>query len=128
MFADPITVTVNAVAKSLSRINSDNYSSEYLLREATQEFRLKIRNSQGKPTSQKSITGVLLAQQPTDRHSFELTQTVYATATAPQFVRKSYIVVEHLHVDTVVDPVNLANALVAFATSANITKTVNFEN
>lgn len=128
MFADPSTVTVNAIAKNLVRINADNYGSEYLLREATQEFRMKIRNSQGKPTSQKSITGVMLSMQPTDRHSIELTQTVYATASAPQFVRKAYLVVEHLHVDTVTDPVNLANALVAFATSGNITKIVNFEN
>lgn len=128
MFADPTTVTVNAVAKNLVRINQDSYGSEYLLREALQEFRLKIRSSQGKPRQQKTITGTVVSVQPVDRHSFELTQTVYATATTPEYVRKAYMVVEHLHIDTVTDPVNLANALVAFATSANITKIVNFEN
>lgn len=45
MFADPQTLTVNAVAKALVRINQDQYSSEYLLRSSTDEFRLKIRNS-----------------------------------------------------------------------------------
>jgi hypothetical protein len=45
MFADPSVVTINAVAKNLVRINQDKYSSEYLLRSSTEEFRLNIRNS-----------------------------------------------------------------------------------
>ena len=45
MFADPQTLTVNAVAKALKKINQDGYSSEYLLRTSTEEFRLNLRNT-----------------------------------------------------------------------------------
>lgn len=118
MFADPITITVNSVAKALVRINQDKYGSEYLLREATQEWRLKIRNS-----SRSDKSGGFI-----DRHNFEFTQTVYATSTAAQFDRKIYTVFEHSRSDTVTDPLNTFLGFVAFQTSANLTKALNYES
>lgn len=69
MLGDTITFTINAVAKVLKKINQDGYSSEYLLREATQEFRCKIRHS-----VEKNLT----TSRTMDRHNVELTQTMFA--------------------------------------------------
>jgi hypothetical protein len=120
MFADPQTVTVNAVAKSLVRIKEGNGSSEYWLREATQEFRLKIKHTSYTPKG-----GIL-----TDRHSVELTNVVYAvggSTPSPERVRKIYTVIEHSRSDTVTDPLNVALALAGWESSANIAKLINNE-
>lgn len=120
MFADPITVTINAVAKNLTRINSgDPYSSEYWLKESnTGDYRLKIRHS-----TYTGKDGIIV-----DRHNVELVHTVYATAAAKQIVRKVYAVFEAMRSDTVTDPVYVANGLFAFLTAANVTKLANLES
>jgi hypothetical protein len=122
MFADPAVVTIDAVGQSLVRINQDNYSSEYLLRTATDEHRLRIRNQS---RSDKKLGSVI------DRHNIELIQTVFATATDPAYVRKAYAVIENQQGDTLDDPLNVAAGLFAFLTAssgANITKMMNFES
>nr|UHM27620.1 MAG: hypothetical protein FLV2_gp2 [Fushun levivirus 2] len=118
MFADPSTVTINGVAKALVRINQDSYGSEYFLREATQEFRMKIRN-----TSYTNAAG-----QTIDRHNIEFTQTIYATLTAAAIVRKSYIVIENIRSDTDAGLLQTLNGFVAFITSGNIQKLLNYES
>lgn len=117
MFADPITVTIATVAKSLVRINQDSYGSEYFLREATQEFRLKIRNTT------YSLNGIQ-----TDRHNFEFTNTVYSTETSPAIIRKIYSVFENARSDTTSDPLATFVGFVGFMTSANIQKALNYES
>lgn len=77
-FGATLTVTVNAVAKVLNRINQDNYGSEYSLRSTTEEYRMKIRNSKESPRSD----GIVL-----DRHNVELTHTIFATPSANKIVR-----------------------------------------
>lgn len=71
MFGDSITITVNAEAKALKKINQDSYSSEYLLRETTGEFRLRVRHSKEKAQ---------LRGEPMDRHNVELTRTVFGVS------------------------------------------------
>jgi len=71
MFGDTITLTVNAVAKALKKINQDSYSSEYLLRETTGEYRLKIRHSSEK---------ALLRGESMERHNVELSRTVFGVS------------------------------------------------
>lgn len=71
MFGDSISITVNAVAKTLKKINQDSYSSEYLLRETTGEFRLRIRHSKEK---------ALIRGENMDRHNVELTRTIFGVA------------------------------------------------
>lgn len=119
-FADPLVVTINAVAKSLPRVKFDNYSSEYFLREATQDFRMKVRNTsypnQGKP-------GVT-----TDRHNLEFTQTIYATLTAAQVVRKSYFTFENDRSDTDAGNLQQLVGFVGVLTSANLQKCLNYES
>lgn len=67
-FGDSITITVNAVAKTLKKINWDNYSSEYLFRDTSEEYRMKIRHSNEK---------ALIRMNPMQRHNVELQKTVY---------------------------------------------------
>ena len=120
MYADPAVVTINAVAKNLVRINQDKYSSEYVLRSATDEFRLNIRNTSY--TDKKR--GVTI-----DRHNVELIHTVFPVAPSTlSTVRKTYTVIENQRGDTLVDPRNTALGLFAFLTSANIDKLMNFES
>lgn len=123
MFADPQTITVNAVAKALVRINQDAYSSEYLLRSATDEFRLKIRNSTYYDKSRKVYV---------DRHNVDFTHTVFPVAPATlSTIRKSYVVIENQQGDTLTDPTYAAAGLLAWLTAssnANITKLLNFES
>lgn len=122
MFADTIAITINAVAKTLVRINQDGYSSEYRLREATGEFSLKIRNTS---YNDKTRSGLRV-----DRHNVELKETIYAVAPATiNTVRKSYFTFEHDLSDTVVGPVKLSFGLANnFLTEANMTKMANGES
>lgn len=71
MLGDSIILTVNAIAKTLKKINQDSYSSEYLLKEASGEYRLKVRHS----TEKNLVRGETM-----DRHNVELSRTVYGTA------------------------------------------------
>lgn len=45
MFANTLTLTVNAVAKVLTRVNQDNFGSEYRLTTGIESYVLKIRHS-----------------------------------------------------------------------------------
>lgn len=120
MFADPSVVTINAVAKNLVRINQDKYSSEYLLRTATEEFRLAIRNS-SYTDKKRGVT--------VDRHNVELINTVFPVAPSTlSTVRKAYVVIENQRGDTLTDPRNVAVGLLAFLTSAKIDQLMNFES
>jgi hypothetical protein len=77
-FGNSITITVNAVAKVLPKINTDNFGSVYRLYESTGYFELQIRNSKESP--QKDGRAF-------DRHNVTLTQVVYATPTTPEYTR-----------------------------------------
>jgi hypothetical protein len=86
-FANPLVISVNAVNKTLQKINQDNYGSEYYLREATQSFRVKIRH-----TTENAVTGSGKFQ----RHNVEITQTIFAVAPAVlDTVRTVYQVLRH---------------------------------
>lgn len=120
MFADPQTITINAVGRNLVRINQDKYSSEYLLREALKETRLRIRNSEYLDKKRNVMVS---------RHNIELIETVFPVAPATlSTVRKVYAVIENQQGDTLVDPTKVAVGLFAFLTEANITKLMNLES
>jgi len=121
MFADPLVITVNAVAKNLIRINQDGYSSEYLLKEATGEWRAKIRNSS---FADKTRDGRMV-----DRHNIEFTYTIYPVAPAVfPFIRKDYHVFQNDVGDDAALAAKLVAGLSAFVTEANATKMMNFES
>lgn len=121
MFSDTITITINAVAKILTRVNQDGYSSEYLLRESTGSFRLKLRNSSYKDKTRSNVS--------VDRHNIELVETVYAVAPATiPTVRKYYAVLENDTTDSVVSSAKFGVGVVGFQTEANLTKLLNWES
>lgn len=121
MFADTITITINAVAKVLTKINQDSYSSEYLLRETTGDFRLRLRNS--------SYTDKTRGGRKIDRHNVELVQTIYPVAPAVyNVINKFYAVFENEPGVAVVDAAKFSAGTAAFLTEANITKLLNFES
>lgn len=73
MFANTITLTINAVAKVLRRINQDNYGSEYSFASATESIVMKIRHS---VDSVDSKTGMVMK-----RHNVFVEHTVFPTVT-----------------------------------------------
>lgn len=84
---------------TLVKINQDSYSSEYLFRDATSQYRARIRHTKtvaknGRPAY--------------DRHNFEIVQTIFAAGEVAEYERKFYFVLEHLPSD---GSVNLADAV-----------------
>jgi hypothetical protein len=103
--SDPLVLTIGGSAKSLNKINQDGYGSEWLLREALQEIRAKLRHSEKKP----GADGVAY-----DRHTFDVTITVYATDTDVQYDDNCYVVMERRPKQTDVDlPDAIADLLIA---------------
>jgi hypothetical protein len=123
MFADPQTLTVNAVAKALVKINQDAYGSTYLLRSATDEFRLTIKNITRTDKSRGAII---------DRHTIEFIHTVFPVAPATLSTKRMcYMVIENQQGDTLTDPNYVASALCVWlsaSSGANIAKLLNFES
>jgi hypothetical protein len=121
MFADPTVITINAVAKNLIRINQDGYSSEYLLKEATGEYRARIRNS--------SYNDKTRGGKQVDRHNIELIYMIYPVAPAIYpTIRKDYHVFEMDVGDDAALMAKLVAGLSAFVSEANATKMINFES
>lgn len=80
------TITINdGVSRVLVKINQDSYSSEYLFRDSTLQYVMKIRHSRTKATATKPSY---------DRHNVEVVKTVYATGSTPQVDTKFYFVME----------------------------------
>lgn len=122
-FADTITITVNSVAKVLTRVNSgQDYASEYRLRGTADEYRLRIRHSTY--LDKVNRPGVTI-----NRHNVELIHTVYpvAPSTIP-VIRKSYAVLEEAATDDTTAANQFDVGFVGFLTSANITKLLNYES
>lgn len=91
MFADTITLALTGVGnKTLIRINQDQYASEYLLREALEATRMKIRHSKVVDRTSKLFY---------DRHNVEIVRTIFATTTAAEYQQKAYLVWETLPSD-----------------------------
>jgi hypothetical protein len=121
MFSDTLTITINSVAKVLTRINQDGYSSEYFLRESDGSFTLRIRNTSFNDKARLS-TGV-------DRHNVELIHQLYPVAPSSVGVkRKAYFVLENDQSDSTTSALNFDLGLLAFGTSANVTKLLNRES
>ncbi|DAD51682.1 coat protein [ssRNA phage Gephyllon.1_28] len=74
MFANTITLTVNSIAKTLTRVNQDNFGSTYKYTSATELIQLQFRNS-----AEQNVRGVI------DRHNLFIEWTVLATPTTPEY-------------------------------------------
>lgn len=83
-FSSTLTITVNAVAKVLNRINQDSYGSEYYLRTSTESWRARIRHSKEAPNAFGIVN---------DRHNFEVVHTIFGVSPAPDKVRTIYTII-----------------------------------
>jgi len=96
-FGATFTLTFNSVNKVLNRISQNQYSSEYLLRSATEEYRMKVRHSSEVIKNPNPLTRGI------DRHNVEITHVIFATSTAPEIFRQAYAVYRIMPGD---DPTN----------------------
>lgn len=119
MFADPTVITPTGGAnQSLVFIDRDNLKSRYQLRTTTDDWLLSIRNSQYKKANGKV----------TERHSIDLTHTIFAVAPATiSTIRKVYLVFENEQGDVIADSVAEVGGLLTLlsaAANANVTKLI----
>jgi hypothetical protein len=89
---------------TLLKINQDGYSSEYLFRDTTGQYRAKIRHTTTKATTARPVAY--------DRHNVEVVQTVFAAGGVAEYERKFYFVIELKPGDT---SVALADAVADLA-------------
>lgn len=73
MFSNTLTLTIDAVAKTLIRVNQDNYGSEYLFKDSVEKISMKIRHSS------ETQAGF-----PVNRHNVFVEHTVYGTPTTSE--------------------------------------------
>lgn len=117
MYGDTITLSIDGDSCVFTRINpGEKYSGEFYYRKAGEwEARLRVRHSR----SGTLKTGMR------DRHNVELTRLVYAENPGEEaYQEKAYLVVEQPY-EQASDVLCLA--LVAWSTSANLTKLVDWE-
>jgi hypothetical protein len=92
MFAATITLTLNAVAKVLNRVNQDSFGSEYRLVSGTEAITLKIRHS----TDSVDGDGIIMA-----RHNVFVEHIIYPT---PTTALKKHTSTATIRVGTYSDP------------------------
>jgi hypothetical protein len=118
MIGDTVTVTFNAVATTLAKINQDNYSSEYHFLSSTIQYSLRIRHQDetAKPGMPQYV-----------RHHVDLTRTEFDAVNGDK-VYQSYTVIRHQKGGDPAAARNLTLALNAFETSAVLDKVMNKES
>lgn len=105
MLSSPITITIDGVAHSLSRINNDSFGSVYLKKTATMEIRCSIRHSYEGKTAAGQF----------ERHNVDLTQTTWDVDGKP-VITQSYHVFRtprNVDADRLVKQVTGLNAFVS---------------
>lgn len=101
------------------KVNQDGYSSEYLVRSSTSEYKISIRHSKRKATATTAAA---------DRHNVEVVQTVFAAGEVPEFTRKVYVVIEQKPGDLDIKNADaLADWLIASA-GANLLSLLGWES
>lgn len=119
MIGDSITLTHNAVSKTLNKISEANFTSLYQLRTATDEFVLTVRHST--ETAKAGAT-------PFERHNVELKHTVYATPTAFEVVNVASQTIRCKRGSDPAASLLDAKALIGWLSDANISKLIAWES
>jgi hypothetical protein len=110
MFANTLTITIDGTANVLTRVNQDNYGSEYKLASATALMILKFRNSTEKQNGQEEVY----------RHNMFFEHTVFATPTASE---KYYTMTATMRSRKTSDPAWLDKIAAGFVTLLSAQKT-----
>jgi aminoglycoside phosphotransferase (APT) family kinase protein len=92
MLGDTIVLPQAGGDITCKKINQDGYSSEYLFRDTTSQYRVRIRHTKTNKTTARPVEY--------DRHNFEVVQTVFAAGDVAEYERKFYFVHEHKPGDT----------------------------
>lgn len=116
MLTSPITVTIDGAAHSLSRINNDNFSSNYLKKATGLEIKLNIRHSYEKATAAGQY----------ERHNVDLTYTTFDVDGKPT-TTQSYQVFRALRGQATKLVEDVTKGLNAFST-ANVTAIASWES
>ena len=117
MLGETINILIGGTggtSKTLNRINQDGYSAEYYLREALQEFRMKVSHSKTKTA---------------DRHFVEIKQIIFPVGvTSPEIVRTASLVLNVKSNDNADAAVDLYKGLSAYVTGAIATRLLGWES
>lgn len=123
MIGDTLTVTYDGsggTAVVCSKINQDNYSSEYLKKDTLYETRVQIRH-----LKETAKVGAQLY----DRHQIVFTQFVYPTEAKPLGItRQAYMIIRNDPADDLAAVTDLGEALTFWLTDVNILKLVGWES
>jgi hypothetical protein len=123
MIGDTLTVTYDGsggTAVVTSKINQDNFSADYLKKDALYETRVQIRHLVETPKS---------GAQSYDRHQITFTQFVYPTTARPLgYTRQAYMIIRNDPVDDLAAVTDLGEALTFWLTDVNILKLVGWES
>lgn len=109
MFANTLTITIDGTANVLTRVNQDNYGSQYQLITGLASMILKFRNS--------TETG---SPENVSRHNMFFEHTVFATPTASE---KYYTVTATMRSRRTSDPAWLDKITAGFITLLSAQKT-----
>lgn len=104
---------------TLVKINQDQYSSEYLFRDATSQYRARIRHTKTAAKADKPAY---------DRHNFEVVQTIFASGEVAEYERKFYFVLEHLPQDSSVALADAVADLAIATTDAFLVSLIGWES
>nr|QDH91212.1 MAG: hypothetical protein H2Bulk341670_000002 [Leviviridae sp.] len=103
MFANTLTLTINAVAKVLTRVNQDNFGSFYKFADGVEAITMQIRH-----TTDTVKGGVSI-----NRHNVYVERTVFATPTTTE---KYWSMTATLRDRVGSDPTVLLQSWVGFST------------
>lgn len=106
MFANTLTLTINAVARVLVRVNQDNFGSVYRLTTTTDDFTLKFRNTTEPSDGVDTVV----------RSNMYFEHVVFATATVKE---RKYTVSSTIRRRKTDDPAYQAFVIPAFNTLFN---------
>lgn len=115
-FADPQSVTINGVAKSLPRILTGNAESTYRNADETVQLRISQQDSKGRKRRMVRLDQTVIAADPLTAENSSQKAGVYLVIDEPSFGFS----------DAELD--YLADALIAWLSSANIAKVLGGES
>lgn len=116
MFADPQSVTVNAVPVSLPKVNIDSSAATYRSADETLQMRISHQDVKGRKRRMVRLDQTVIAADPLTAENASQKAGIYIVVDEPSFG----------FTDAQLD--FLADALIAWLTSANIAKLLGGES
>lgn len=116
MLGNSVSITVNGIAKTMLLVNQDNYSGEYLLKEATEKWQLRVSHSTQSPDK---ASGVVY-----ERHNVSFTHTTYAMPGVSPEVRRQISTTFVCKAGDETLALYISNGLATWLTASSSAKTV----